>query len=105
MLSQRENDSSPGTKLKVMDYCDLIREFKIASYKKTQKASSVSSGVKLMNRRNIYKRGRNSQKKREREINWNSRAEEINKLGEESIRSIGNRAEHMEEGISLKSEI
>ena len=69
MLSQRENDSSPGTKLKVMDYCDLIREFKIASYKKTQKASSVSSGVKLMNRRNIYKRGRNSQKKREREIN------------------------------------
>ena len=49
-----------------------------------------------MSRRNIYKRGRNSEKK----INRNSRAEEINKLGEECIRSIGSRAEDMEERVS-----
>ena len=81
---------------------DLIGLFKIASYKKTQKGSSVSSGIKVMSRKNIYKRGINSKKK----INQNSRAEEINKLGEECIRSIGNRAEHMEgELVSLKREI
>ena len=96
MESQRENDSSLGTKRKVVHYCDLIRVFKIASYKETQKGSSVSSGIKLMSRRNIYKRGRNSEKK----INRNSRAEEINKLGEECIRSIGSRAEDMEERVS-----
>jgi len=63
MVSQRENDSSPGTKRKVMHYCDLIRVFKIASYKKTQKGSSVSSGIKVMSRSNMYKRGRNSKKR------------------------------------------
>lgn len=46
-----------------MHYYDLIRVFKIASYKKTQKGSSVSSGIKVMSRRNIYKRGRNSKKR------------------------------------------
>ena len=63
MASQRENDSSPGTKRKVMHCYDLIGLFKIASYKKTQKGSSVSSGIKVMSRKNIYKRGINSKKR------------------------------------------
>ena len=52
-VSQKENDNSPKTKLEVMKECDLTdRELTIAvmrkltSYKKTQKDSSVSSGVK-----------------------------------------------------------
>ena len=61
-VPQKENNNSPKTKL--TDYCNPTdREFKIAvmkkftSYKKTQKGSSVSSEIKLMNKRdNITKR-------------------------------------------------
>ena len=57
--SQKENNASPETKHKVMGDCDLTdKEFKIVAminstkYKKTQKGSSVSSGIKSINRRN-----------------------------------------------------
>ena len=70
-VSQKEDDNPSETKLEVMEGCDVAdREFKIVviknsmSCKTTQKGSSVSSGIKLMSRRNIYKRGRNSKKKR-----------------------------------------
>ena len=43
---QKENDNSPETKLKVMEYCDLIdREFKIAIIKKLNKLQENSERV------------------------------------------------------------
>ena len=58
-VSQKEDDNSSETKLKVMKGCDVTDiEFKIVviknsiSCKKTQKGSSMSSGIKLTNKRN-----------------------------------------------------
>ena len=55
-VPQNETYNSPKTNLKLMEYCDL--KFKITARKKlnkiqeTQKGSAMSSGIKLMNRRN-----------------------------------------------------
>ena len=54
-VSQKEDEYSSETKLKVMEYCDVTdREFKIVvikknsiSCKKTQKGSSMSLGIKF----------------------------------------------------------
>ena len=43
MVSQKENDKSPATKLEVMEDCDLTdREFKIAVTKKLNKLQEKS---------------------------------------------------------------
>lgn len=63
IVSQRENDSSLEIKLKVIDSCDIAdREFKIAVMKKlnelqeTHKDSSMSSGIKLMDKLILYQK-------------------------------------------------
>lgn len=45
------------------------------NYKKTQKGSLIQSGIKFMNKRNIYQKDLNSKK----EPNKNSETEELNK--------------------------
>lgn len=57
MVAQKENDNFLKNKLEVMEQCDLNdKKFKIAvrnstRHKKTQKGSSMSSEIKLINRR------------------------------------------------------
>lgn len=55
-VSQKENDTCPETKLKVLEDCDLTdREFKIFVMKKltelkeTQRGSSKNSGIESLN--------------------------------------------------------
>ena len=58
-ISQIENDSSPETKLNIIEYCNHTgREFKVALVKKLSElkensGSSMSLLIKLMNRRSI----------------------------------------------------
>lgn len=56
IVSQKENDSSPATELKGVEYCGLTdNDFRIAGMKKcsnlqeTSESNSVKSGIKLMN--------------------------------------------------------
>ena len=65
------------------------------SYKKTQKGSLVSSGIKLMTRRNTLLKRLKLYKKPSR----NFGAEELNKQ-DNMLESIGNREDHMKDRIS-----
>ena len=75
--SQKRNDSSPETKLKVMEYCNLTdREFNIAVMKKFNKAQEDSKR-KLYELRNKINEQKNKETETKKEPN--SGAEELNK--------------------------
>ena len=110
IVPQKENDNSPETKLKVMEYYDLTdREFKKAVMKKHNElqASSERQFSELRNKmkeqKEYFTKETETLKKNQTEIMELKKS--INKM-ENTMKSTGNRADHMEERISVsKTEI
>ena len=100
-ISQKETDSYSEIKLKIMEYYNLTgRKFKITIMKKLSELqenferqfSSVSSGIKLMNRRNTLPEWTLKMKQTE----FLEQKNPINEINN-ALESIGNRINHIED--------